>query len=265
MSSEAINSMKQNRNLQKIRNGEIIYGIMLAEIDNPEIILAIKAAGFDSVFIDLEHGAFSLESVKSIARICVDNEIFCFARVNSMDSSFINRIQDVGVAGIMLAHSEDPKTIQGIIEAIKYPPIGSRGFGVRGVHSNYEILSVSEKMTHLNQNSAIIIQIESQKGVQNIEDIAKIKHIDALFIGPTDLSISLGVPGQIDHDLVNEHVETTLKIGKKHNIPVGYYSTDPNRLQYWKDKGCTLLYCGTEISLMMSAGKAILSKLWDEK
>ncbi|NHJ49081.1 MAG: hypothetical protein FK733_14940 [Asgard group archaeon] len=155
--------MKENSGLKKLQNGESIIGIMLAEVTNVEIIPALKSIGFESVFIDLEHGAFSMETTKAFARICHDNDIWFFARVNNHDPKYVARVLDLGVKGIMLANSENPEEIKKLIATMKYPPLGTRGFGLRGVHTDYEDISVKEKMKHINENTAIILQIESKK------------------------------------------------------------------------------------------------------
>lgn len=257
--------LKPNKGLERIRNGGIVTGIMLAEITNSEIIPAIKAAGFDAVFLDLEHGAFSLESVKAIARISLDHDIWCFARVHTDDLHLITRIQDAGVTGIMLAHCEDPIHIQSLIAALKFPPMGTKGFGIRGVHTNYQPHAIEELMTHHNHHSAIIVQIESKKALENLDAIAQLDHIDVLFPGPTDLSISLGVAGQLDHPKVEAALQSVVEVGKKYNIPVAHYSSNMANLLHWKAQGCRLLFFGTEMSLLIQAGCDAVTKLRKEQ
>lgn len=253
--------MKENSGLKKLRKGETVLGIMLIEITNTEIIPLIKSIGFDAVFIDLEHGAFSMETTKAFARICHDNDIWFFARVNNHDPKYIARIMDLGVKGIMLANCEDPEEIRKLIHTMKYPPLGSKGFGIRGVHTNYESLSVAEKMSHLNQNSAIILQIESKKAIDNLVELAKLQFVDVLYIGPNDLSISLGFLGEPNHPEVQKNINKIIQVAQKNNLAIGYYSTDIEILKFWKDKGIKFLFCGTEISLLMETGKKIIKSM----
>jgi 2-keto-3-deoxy-L-rhamnonate aldolase RhmA len=253
--------MKENSGLKKLRDGEIVLGIMLIEVTNVEIIPVIKSIGFDAVFIDLEHGAFSMETTKAFARICNDNDIWFFARVNNHEPKYIARIMDLGVKGIMLAKSEDPIELRKLIYTMKYPPLGTKGFGIRGVHTNYEPISVEEKMKYLNENSAIILLIESKKGIDNLEELAKLPFVDALYIGPNDLSISLGYIGESNHPRVQKSVNKVIQVAQKNNLAIGYYSTDIEILNFWKNQGIRFLFCGTEISLLKEAGKKIIKSL----
>ncbi|NHK31050.1 MAG: hypothetical protein FK730_06835 [Asgard group archaeon] len=253
--------MKENSGLKKLRNGEIVLGIMLIEVTDTEIIPVIKSIGFDAVFIDLEHGAFSMETTKAFARICYDNDIWFFARVNNHDPKYIARIMDLGVKGIMLAKSEDPDELRKLIYTMKYPPLGTKGFGIRGVHTNYETLSIAKKMKHLNENSAIILLIESKKGIDNLEKLAKLPFVDVLYIGPNDLSISLGFIGEPNHQEVQKTINKVIQVAQKNNLAIGYYSTDIEILNFWKDKGIRFLFCGTEISLLLEAGKKIINSV----
>lgn len=97
--------------------------------------------------------------------------------------------------------------------------------------------------------------------MDNLEELAKLPFVDVLYIGPNDLAISLGYVGEPDHPEVKKKVEKIIEVAKKNKLALGYYSTDVTVLKYWKEKGVDFLFCGTEISLLMDAGKKFINSI----
>ena len=203
-----ISTMNPNRMKRKLLAGEPAFGVSVM-IPSPHIVDIVGRLGFDWVLIDCEHGSISVESVELMVMAAETAGVTPIARppVNSFEA--IGQLMDRGVMGVQVPHVNTAEDAQRAVEAVKYHPLGERGLaaGVRSAGYGYG-MSMSEYAEHANNETLVCVQLEEAEAVKNVDEIVQVEGVDVFFVGPSDLSQSLGYPGNPDTPEVREAMET---------------------------------------------------------
>ncbi|MDP8212639.1 MAG: aldolase/citrate lyase family protein [Candidatus Zapsychrus exili] len=210
---------------KKFKERSKIFGAWTS-IAHPSITEMFCKAPFDFVGIDIEHSTISQEQSQRIIAAAQSEGSLCLPRIASHNMEMIKRLLDSGADGIIVPMVETKEEVKKIIEWSKYTPVGKRSYGIaraQGYGFDFDKYSKS-----WNDSSVIIVQIESVKGVENIDEILSFKEIDAVMIGPYDLSSSLGVPGQIGHKRVKDMCGVVINSCKKYKKACGTQNTEPD-------------------------------------
>lgn len=187
---------------------ERLYGAFIKILTNPSITIMAKNSGLDFLFYDCEHGMYTYETLHDLILMGNAVGIPSFIRVPQLARGDVSRSLDCGAAGVMVPMIETREQAELLVEWSKYPPIGNRGYS-GGANTNYRASGNHESnMKELNESVISIAQIETGKGVENIEEILSVEGIDAVIVGPADLAISLGIPGDyfnpVEIDAINK-------------------------------------------------------------
>jgi 2-keto-3-deoxy-L-rhamnonate aldolase RhmA len=210
----------------------------------------ISQAGFDWVMIDMEHSALSLETIQ-ISLAVFGQKILKIVRVPGNDEIWIKRILDTGCDGIMVPMINTGEAAERAVQSVKYPPEGRRSVGLSRAHGYGQ--SFKKYLDAANSEIVLMAQIEHIEGVKNIDSILRVRGVDSVFIGPYDLSASMGLAGEVNHPEVRKAIEIIKKRCDKAGIAWGIFCADPEALkQELKDK-CTYGLCGIDISLFSNA------------
>ena len=219
----------------------------LGQFCDPKFIELIgTVGGWDAVWLDQEHAGLTIEQISHAARAAKLVGLDCFARVAPTDYATVMRPLEVGCYGIMAAQVRSTAQAAQIIEWAKFYPQGMRGVNSSGVDGAFGTLPMADYMRKANDDTYVIIQIEHQDAVNCVEEIAALKHLDALFIGPADLSQSMGLPGGTDHPKVIEAVERVAAACKKSGIAWSILPKDPALSKRCVELGCGMLSLGTD-------------------
>jgi len=203
--------MKINRMKQKLRAGEPVFGVSVM-IPSPQIVEMIAAAGFDWVLPDCEHGTLTLESVELMAMAAEASGITAIARPMTKSPEHILQMLDRGVMGVQVPHVNTADDAREVLAAVKYHPAGRRGLaaGTRAaVYDSHGTLADHVKAS--NEQTLIAIQLEDQAAIENIDELLKVDDIDVFFIGPSDLSQSMGHPGNPQAPAVAQAIESSFR------------------------------------------------------
>ena len=211
---------------EKLLSGQKIYGCMLRIVRNPAVCLLAKAAGLDFIMFDCEHGNYTTETLHDCFIQGNSIGLGGFLRATSLSKDNISKPLDQGATGVMVPMTETAEQAQGLAKWSKYAPVGDRGFCAGTGMTAYKTSSSHTQIMELANNSIIsIAQIETKLAVDNAEKIAAVNGIDALLIGPNDLSISLGVPGDlmnpVEIDAMRHVAAACKKQGKAFGIHAG--------------------------------------------
>ncbi len=185
--------------LRRPRKSELLARFSLGSwitIPHPSVGEVMVRAGFDWLTIDLEHSAITLESAAELIRTIDLAGASPLVRVGSHDANVIKRVMDAGAHGIIASTVNTPEQAAAIVAAVKYPPTGSRGVGLSRAQGYADEFDAHYRW--LNEESIVFVQIEHHEAVANLEGILRVPGVDGFFIGPYDLSASLGIPGQLD-------------------------------------------------------------------
>lgn len=236
---------------------ERLIGTLLT-IPAPALAEMCADAGFDWLFVDMEHGAFDLDAVERVAQ-AVGERCACVVRVPSNDRVWIGKVLDLGVSGIIVPQVNSAAEAADAVRAAKYPPHGARGIG-SGRASRYGA-HLNEYLVGANDETAVIVQIEHADAVRHLEEIVRTPGVDALIIGPFDLSGSLGKPGRIADDDVQAAIAYVRETAVTREIPVGIFSPTVEQAQRAWIAEDTLILVGADVLLFGHAVRALLHEL----
>jgi len=253
--------MRANKVKEALRDGKTAIGTALTEVRSPEIPRALAAAGLDFVFIDTEHAAYDTLTASDLIRSGRGAGLSCFVRVTDAEYFLIARALDIGAHGIMIPRAETREQVNKTVEAAKYPPKGRRGYASRSIVTDFESAGVKDWTERLNEDTMIILQIETKKAIDDIDQLISVEGVDAAVIGPNDLSISLGVPGQLDHQLMVEHIGKVVDACERQGVASGTHARSLDTLKYWKNRGMRLLAYSTDIDLLLDAARQAVKQL----
>jgi 2-dehydro-3-deoxyglucarate aldolase/4-hydroxy-2-oxoheptanedioate aldolase len=241
---------------QRLRAGETLVGTMVTEIKSPLLLPLLARCGFDYVIVDFEHGAFAAADLVQFVVTAGEGGVAVLVRPPGLRYEAIAPLWDAGAHGVMLPRVVTPAEVHELIRLSKYPPAGERGFGARGVVTGYVSESMSDRITHLNARGTLIIQVEKKEAVECIDALLEPEWVDAVIIGPADLSISLGIPGQTRHPVFVEAVERVLSACAARGIACGFHSRNLEEVLAWRDRGMRLVIYSTPFNLLQDAAIA---------
>ena len=202
---------------EKLLSGPKIYGTMLRVVRNPAVLLMAKDAGFDFVMIDCEYSNYTIETFHDMALLANAIDLGCFFRASMLSKECISRFLDAGANGVMDPVTETEAMAKELVRWSKYPPVGERGFAAGGAPTFYKGgVKHGDAMAAGNGSIVSIAQIETKTAVENVDAIAATEGIDVLLIGPNDLSISLGVPGDTMCPAMIEAITATADACERH-------------------------------------------------
>lgn len=217
-------------------------------------------AGFDYLLIDGEHAPLSLESIQEQLRTIAGYPTLSVVRVPFNDPVLIKQYLDVGVQSLIIPMVHSVEDARAAVSAITYPPKGVRGVGsalARSARWN----RIPDYLQESRKTLSLIVQIESQEGVANVEEITTVEGIDALFIGPSDLAASMGYLGQQDHPEVIEAVCRVISLAKKVGVTVGVNAFVKEQAEAYLQAGADFVNIGADVSLLARASE-FLATSW---
>jgi len=203
--------MRTNPMKARLAAGEPVLGCSVM-IPSPQVVEMLGLLGFDWVLIDCEHGTVSLESVELMALAAEAAGVVPIARPPSNSPGDIVRLMDRGVMGVQVPHVTDAASARAAVAAVKFAPEGERGLAAGTRPAAYGFAgTMAEECARANAETLVCVQIEDAEAVANAAEIVAVEDIDVFFIGPSDLSQSLGHPGEHDHPEVRAAIEATLE------------------------------------------------------
>jgi len=253
--------MRPNPVKEALKAGKVQFGAGFWQLRSPEVARIYAAAGFHWTFIDTEHGGFDLETVQDICRVANQTSLCPLVRVADLQYPLVSRALDCGAQGIVFPRVESPEILAQAISWIKFPPVGVRGYGLTTMHANYEPLGFAEILEQTNRNTMVVMQVETQLAVDRRDELLSVPGIDAVLIGPADLSISLGVPGEFEHPKVVAAMEAVRDTCIAKGVAPGTHTRSMKLAKFWRDKGMQFLGCGNETIMLLDRATEVIQSL----
>ena len=201
--------MKPNKMKAKLFAGEPVFGLSIM-IPSPQLVEMAGKLGFDWVLIDCEHGTISLETVEILTMAAEASGITAIARPRTKESHEILNVMDRGVMGVQVPHVNTAEDARKVVEAVKYHPLGSRGLAAGTRPAEYGFGgSVENFVNTSNRETLVCVQIEEAEAIKNVDEILAVEQVDVFFIGPSDLSLSMGFPGNPKAAPVAKAIDST--------------------------------------------------------
>lgn len=248
----------------RIENGEMILGTMISEFGCSNLLKIMQAGGFEFVIIDSEHGPFDFTQLAAMIAIGNSIGLSVLIRIPGIERGCITKLLDMGADGFLVPMVNTPEDAEKLVEYAKYAPVGKRGISTTRAHTNYQPPKLTDYMETANKKTILLAQIETRQAVKNASKIAAVPGIDALIVGPSDLSSDLGVPGNLKSPelLKNAKIvaEAALAQGKK----CGTVASNMEYLHACKEMGMTIFNMGSELGMLLEGAKNNVKRFWKE-
>ncbi|WP_130861601.1 HpcH/HpaI aldolase family protein [Bacilliculturomica massiliensis] len=238
--------MKKNEVKERLMRGETVLGAFQG-YDAPEITEILGYAGFDFVVLDAEHGGLYPGLLEGQIRAAECGDTAAFVRVPSFQRQDILKALDRGASGILVPMVNTRADAEQVISHALYTPKGNRGltFSSRAAHYNVRV----DQELHLrssNDELLIMVQIETMEAVENLDEILAVEDVDLVFIGPSDLSQSMGMPGQTGNPEVQKTIRLIIEKAHKAGKKTGIFTSTVEATKKWMDEGVQLILAGSQ-------------------
>jgi len=243
--------MKPNNLKRALKQGEVQIGTWVNTISTPIITQILATAGFDFIYIDMEHSSFSIETVGELCFAALLLGLTPIVRPPAKDFHLLSRPLDAGAMGLLIPHVDTAEEARDVIAAVKYPPLGKRGLNLRGVHTGFARERGEGYVETVNEETLVLVQMESKQAIQNLDDILSVDGIDGAVIGRGDLSTDCGCPGQTNHPDVLRSVELMIAACRRHDKIPGLLVQDLASAKTWIAKGIRLVPYSNEVAMLM--------------
>lgn len=249
--------MQHNTIKHKLKAGQWVLGTCITDYFSAEVVVIMKAAGMDHFFLDTEHGRASFADIQALVRVAKAADVTPLVRVTWNEYPYIARTFDCGAMGVVCPRVDSVEEAKRIVDCIKFPPLGNRGYGLRSIVTDLDFHGARAEMDSSNNETMVILQMETQNFVDQVDEITAIPGVDATMVGPFDLSVSLGIPGEFEHPKFWAAFDRMVAACEKNGVAPGVHAATPEMLQKCKDHGARFLTCATDASMLQRGWKAI--------
>lgn len=244
---------------KRLRGGELVLGTILS-LNSPAVAEILSHIGFDWLFIDAEHSTLDPHDLQALFQACGD-AVPCVVRLPALDEIVVKKTLDAGAAGLIVPQVNNAGQVEQLVKWGRYYPDGSRGLGF-GRAQGYG-LKVGDYLERSNDDILLAVQAESAEAVRNIETNVKVEGLDAVLVGPYDLSASMGLPGQVDHPDVQAAIQQVARVCFEAGMPVGIFGLSAAAVQPYIAQGFKFIVCGVDTVMLGNAARQLLQDLRD--
>lgn len=254
--------MMKNRVKEMLKQGQATLGTWVTTA-SPDIAEILANIGFDWLIFDMEHAPLSIETVQNLIQATNGSDVVPIVRVAWNDQVLIKLALDIGSYGLLVPLVNSREDAVKAVQAAKYPPVGIRGVGPRRASNYYR--SFQDYLARANEEIMVVVQIEHPKAVENIDNILSVEGLDAVYIGPADLTASMGLFGQYSNPEVVKTIDKILLSCKKAGVPVGTHAFDAESVSKLISKGFRFITIGTDTGFLIQGCSETLRQIRNSK
>ena len=253
--SEPESFAARNHLKEKLDSGKVVASMIVRMSRGADIARIAKAAGFDALYVDMEHSSLSLDVTSQICMTALDLDVTPLVRVPGMSPEIVCQVLDGGAMGIIVPAIANAADARRAVESAKYPPLGNRSVSGSLPQFQYRNVPIAEANAVLNQRTFVGVMIESESALNNVEQIAAVDGVDLLHVGMSDLATSLGMPGKLQPADIVRIFATVLDVAKKHgkHVGIGGLAGMPDLVRTIVRQGASFVSAGTDLSFLLSA------------
>jgi 2-keto-3-deoxy-L-rhamnonate aldolase RhmA len=258
-----IGATLSNHMKEKLARGEVVSSITVRLVRGIEIARIAKTAGFDSLYVDLEHSSFSLETTGQICMAALAAGVTPLVRVPGI--AVVSRVLDGGALGVIAPHVRSAADARAYVAAAKFPPLGDRSAAGPLPHLHYQSFPVAEADAAVNDATLLMVQFESDAALAKADEIAAVDGVDLVMIGTNDLLADWGLAGQYEHPRVREAYAAAIAACRRHgkHVGVGGLSSRPELAAEFVRMGARYVSTGTDLAFLLSAATAKAKEVRD--
>ena len=238
-----------------------VVGLMLSEVRNPNVVSLFASVALDFFIVDMEHGAYDWETMGGLIAVGRAVGIDPVVRIPEIRREAVLKPLEAGASTLVVPMVDFVAQAEEVVRYGKYAPEGERGTALRRAHSNYERVDPVAYMAQANRHTTIAIQIETQAALDNADALAAVPGVDVLFVGPLDLSISLGLPGQTWSDELRVAYRRVSEAVRAHGKAAGIHVKEVEQARALRDEGFRMLSVGSDIELLADQAAANVEAL----
>ncbi len=247
--------------MTEANKNKIIAGSMISELAFPNIALMYKNAGLRFAIIDCEHGGFDYSQVGQLITAFRLAEVMAIVRIPEIRREPIVKFLDMGADGLLCPMVKDAEDAMRLVELGKYPPIGNRGLSINRAHSRYAPGNMTEYLKSANERVQLFVQIELKSALNEVERIAAVPGLSGLFVGPTDLSMALGIFDQEDTSKLQAACRMVADAASARGLLSGIITSDMKLISSCREAGMSMICSGSETRLLSKGLAEICEKL----
>jgi 2-dehydro-3-deoxyglucarate aldolase/4-hydroxy-2-oxoheptanedioate aldolase len=254
--------MTENRMRTRAERGEVQIGTWITMIRTPGILTLLQAAGLDFARIDMEHGAFSIETVADMAALARALDFPLVVRPPEGSREWITRLLDAGVPNLHVPQVDSPEQAVQVARAARYAPLGERGMYGFGPHTGYRSTPIAEHTAATNAQVHVTVMLESRRAFDRLEEIAAVPGIDALTLGPSDLAQDLGVLGTpAQAEVIDEHRRRLVAAARRHGKGVAMLTDSVEGVRQMIALGATLVNYASDAAVLRAGYASVVGAI----
>lgn len=251
---------KINATIEKM--GRPLLGVALHTY-NPAFVEIAGLLGFHIIWIEMEHAAISFAQAVDLCRVASGMDLLTMIRIPDSRRENVLKAAECGPDIIDLPMGDTPEVLRELVQHARYAPYGNRGFFSSSRATRYGVGDIAEEQKRISENLCLLSQIETVQAVKRADELCSVPGVDGVFIGPGDLSTSMGLPGQMEHPNMHIALEKVITTAKEHGKLVALAYGGPNA-RMWVDKGVDILFCASETACLKAGAQAILAQVSDD-
>jgi 2-keto-3-deoxy-L-rhamnonate aldolase RhmA len=241
---------------ETLARGEVSLGVALRQARTVDIAKAMKTAGYDWLFIDCEHNSMTIDQAAQLSTAALYAGVAPIVRVPGYEHWNASRALDNGALGVCVPHVETAELAQRFVSYVRYPPLGRRSVTGALPQLDFQALPLKAATEAVNAATMLVLNIESPLGVENAEAICAVPGVDAILMGTSDLSMGMGLPGQLDHPRIAEALERVVAACRRHDVIPGIGGVyDPPLLKRYMQLGFRMVLAGSDMSFTMMGAR----------
>jgi 4-hydroxy-2-oxoheptanedioate aldolase len=260
-----IGEILRNHVKEKLARGEVVASMTVRLVRGIEIARIAKTAGFDSLYVDMEHSSFSLETTGQICMAALEAGVTPLVRVPGVAE--VSRVLDAGALGVIAPHVRSAGQARDYVRAAKFPPLGERSAAGPLPHLHYRSFPAAEADAALNAATLLMVQFESGEAVAKADEIAAVDGVDMVMIGSNDFLADCGLPGQYDHPRLREAYAKAIAACRKHgkHVGVGGLASRADLAAEFVRMGARYVSTGTDLGFLLTAATGKAKEVHDIK
>lgn len=251
--------MRPNAIKADVMAGRPVAGAMIFEFFSPGMSAILANAGCRFAIYDMEHTGLGFETLKWLFSTCRGLPIEPMVRVPRGEYTWLARALDLGARGVMVPMVESAEQAVSIVQACRYPPVGRRGAAFGFAQDDYLGGDVGEKVRRANERTMVIAQIETERGLEQVDAIAAVDGVDVVWVGHFDLSNFMGIPARFDDPRFDQAMRHVAEVARRHGKAAGFMATDRAWIDRVREMGYTMIAVGTDPGLLGAAVQGLVA------